>query len=225
MVGLLAGSVFGVAALTLGGAVSAQAHVTVGSSTNVAGAQALLTFAFSHGCDGSATTRIAISIPGGINSVTPTVNPGWTVEKSLEELAAPITDSHGNQVTRRVAEVIYTAKEPVADGLRDTFTLTVKLPEDAAGATIAFPTIQECLVGSYEWVEIPAVGQDPHELAAPAPSLQVVAADTSLPDAGGSVSDGQMAPDSFSVIALIVGVLGLLTGGTALIAARRKSED
>lgn len=59
----------GAVVLTLFGATAASAHVSVSSNTAEAGSYAILTFSVPHGCDGSATTKIAIQIPDGINSV------------------------------------------------------------------------------------------------------------------------------------------------------------
>ena len=69
---------------------------------------------------------------------------------------------------------MYTAKTPVPDGFRDVFVLSVPIPEDAAGTTLYFPTIQTCEAGETAWIEIPAEGQDHDELEAPAPSVAVV---------------------------------------------------
>ena len=74
-----------------------------------------------HGCDGSATTKVAIQIPEDILAVTPTRNPYYDVAKKIEKLAEPVTDAHGNEVTERVASVEYTAKTPLPDGERDAF--------------------------------------------------------------------------------------------------------
>ena len=67
---LVAGAAaLGALALTLGGAAAAQAHVTVNADTAEAGAYSVLTVSVPHGCDGSATTKVAIQIPDGINAV------------------------------------------------------------------------------------------------------------------------------------------------------------
>lgn len=166
----------GALALTLGGAAAAQAHVTVNADTAEAGAYSVLTVSVPHGCDGSATTKVAIQIPDGINAVTPTRNSFYTVEKTMEQLEMPITDSHGNEVTERVAEVVYTASTPLPADQRDVFELSLQLPEDAAGETLYFPTVQTCEQGESAWVQIPADGQDPHELELPSPAVEVLAA-------------------------------------------------
>ena len=154
---------------------SAAAHVSIEQDEVSAGSSAIVTLAFSHGCEGSPTTQVRIQLPESIPTVSPTINANWDVEKVTEALDTPIEGGHGEQITERVSEVVYTARTPVADGFRDTFELSVTVPEDAAGQTIYFATIQTCEVGETAWIEIPAEGQDPDELAAPAPGILVVA--------------------------------------------------
>lgn len=226
-----AGAVFGALALTLGGAVAANAHVTADSSSAEAGAYTIVTVSVPHGCSGSPTTKIAIQMPEGVNSVTPTRNPFYTVEKVSEKLAKPITDSHGATIDERTGQVVYTAITPLPDDERDTFELSLQLPSDAAGKTLYFPTVQTCETGESAWVQIPAKGQDAHELELPAPSVTVVAA-SSAEHGGGSgstagsesASDGSAGADSPLVwTALVVGVLGLVAGGAALLRGRKQA--
>ena len=112
-------------------------------------------------------------MPESIPTVAPTMNAGWDVAKVMETLDAPIEGAHGEQITERVAEVVYTAKTPVPDGYRDTFVLSVTVP-DTPGETIYFPTIQTCEAGETAWIEIPAEGQDHDDLEAPAPSVEMI---------------------------------------------------
>lgn len=212
-------------ALGLGwvGAGVASAHVGVTASTDEAGAHAVLSFSVPHGCDGSPTTELGILLPDGINSVTPTRNPFYTVETVTETLEPPVVDGHGNEVTQRVAEVVWTALEPLPDGQRDVLELAVQLPAEAAGTTLYFPVVQACEDGESAWVEIPAEGQDPHDLALPAPSLAVAEGTGHGHDdasAGGAQASG---PDAWSVTALAAGVLGLAVGATALVRSRKGS--
>ncbi|SIP96651.1 Uncharacterized protein YcnI [Cellulosimicrobium aquatile] len=169
----------GAAALTTGlvvtGTAAASAHVTVTPDTTEAGSYALLTFGVPHGCGDSPTTKVSVQVPEQVVTVTPTVNPGWDVEKVMEDLAEPVDDGHGGQYTERVAEVVYTAKAPLPDGYRDAFVLSLKLP-DAAGETLVFPTVQECAEGESAWVQVPADGEDGEELDLPAPLFELTAA-------------------------------------------------
>lgn len=211
-----------VVALTAG---AASAHVTVTPSTTEAGSYAVLTFSVGHGCEGSPTTRMAIAMPEEIPAVTPTVNPNWTVEKVAEKLDQPITDAHGNEVTDRIAQVVYTAKTPLVDGFRDTVELSVQLP-DAAGETLAFPVVQTCEKGETGWTETAAEGQDAEELELPAPTMTITEAPGALPVVEDLASDQQGEDDDSSGLAiggLVAGVAGLALGGLALTRTRTKA--
>ena len=233
----VAGAALAVAAgLVLGGAGAADAHVTIAEGTVVAGTYEILTVSVPHGCEGSATTEIAIQIPEGINAITPTRNATYSVEKVMEHLETPITDSHGNEITERVAQVVYTANSPLPDGLRDAFELSLRVPDDAAGSTLYFPIVQTCEQGEVAWVQIPEDPQAGDELDAPAPSVEVVAAEpeSSQTQAGSTemtaadVSDGgdssarsdQM---PWVIASLAIGTGGLVLGAIALLRGRKKA--
>jgi uncharacterized protein YcnI len=205
---------------------SASAHVSVTPASTAAGSYTVLTFAVPHGCDGSATTTIAIDIPETIASVTPTVNTNWDVAKVMTPLAAPSTSAHGETSTERVGQVVYTAKTPLADGYRDTFALSLQLPADAAGTTLDFPVLQTCETGSTNWNEIPADGADEDSVEHPAPRIAVtgsVATEAST-DAAGSAADSNSG-SSVDVLARVLGVGGLVVGAVgvaiAVVATRR----
>jgi uncharacterized protein YcnI len=219
---LPAASAAGLVALA---AAPASAHVTISPSTTAAGAYAVLTVSVPHGCDGSATTRIAIKMPDAINAVTPTRNPLWSVEKVVQTLDEPVTDAHGNQVTERVDQVVYTARTPLPDGQRDAFELSLQLPEEE-GDTLAFPIVQSCEEGETGWTEEAADGQDPEGLEHPAPLVTVTSADgaevTSDPaDDGDGDEDGREGDDGLALAGLGTGILGVVVGGIALAGTRK----
>lgn len=202
------------AAMTLFGA-TAWAHVTIDEPDHVAGAYTLLTFGVPHGCSGSSTIEVRIQIPVEVPQVTPTVNPNWNVAKVMENLDNPIDGGHGVQLTERVAEVVYSAKTPLPDDLRDRFELSLKTP-DAPGATLYFPVVQICEEGETAWVEVPTDAVPASELEEPAPSITLVAADRDS-------SNGSGTSNGLAVVALIVGVIGVVVGGTSLVLGRRPS--
>jgi uncharacterized protein YcnI len=202
----------GATLLALSAPLAASAHVEVDPSSAAAGSYSLLTFSVGHGCDGSATTGITIDVPEAIESVTPTVNPGWDV--------TPLTDG----------QVTYTALTPLADGLRTTFELSLQIPADAAvGDTLAFPVLQSCEVGETDWAEPVVEGEA--EPAHPAPAVTVAAAtgeaghdhgDTDDTAAAGSASDA----GGDDVLARVLGIGGLVVGAVGLVvavASRRQS--
>ncbi len=222
----------------IGTAGPASAHVTITPSTTAAGAHAVLEVSVGHGCEGSPTTEITIRIPDEINSVTPTRTALWQVEKKTVKLDPPLTDTHGSTVTERVASVTYRADDPLPEGYRDAFELSLQLPE-VEGTTLVFPTIQTCRQGESAWIEVPEAGQSAEDLELPAPAFTITAAEagghheeapateTSTGDVVGT-SDGSTAAqqsedgEALALAALGVGLLGALLGGTALVLGRRR---
>ena len=171
----LLGAVAAGLALAIATIGTASAHVTIDEHEVVAGESAIVTLAVMHGCDGSPTTAVRIQLPESIATVTPTVNPGWTADMVTEALDEPIVGPHGEQLTERISEVVYTAVTPLADGYRDTFELSIDVPAEAVGQMLYFPTIQTCEAGETAWIEIPSAGSEGDDLDAPAPGVLVVA--------------------------------------------------
>jgi uncharacterized protein YcnI len=236
--GAVAGGAAATLALTAG---VAGAHVTIGDEDQVAGAYTVLTVSVPHGCEESPTTRIRIQMPEQIPTVTPTVNPNWDVEVKSEALAEPVDIGHGQTVSERDSEVVYTARTPLPHDLRDTMELSLKIPEGAAGETLFFPIIQECTDGESAWIERPAAGQEGEELAKPAPFI-VVSEPSSGPGHSGSTtgttqatataetvvasSTSASAPaesssNGLAIAGIVLGGLGIVLGGTALATRKR----
>jgi uncharacterized protein YcnI len=223
--------------LVLLGAGAASAHVTVTPSTTTAGSYTVLTFSVPHGCDGSATTSVAISMPEEIVAVTPTVNQGWDVKKKMEKLDTPVDDGHGGQYTERVDQIVYTAKTPLPDALRDTFELSLKLPEKE-GAKLAFPAVQKCEKGETPWTEIAEDGAEEPEH--PAPYIVLTAAEgaeqaAAAPTPAETAASAAPAADASRAASdsggsgvvgwagLALGAIGAAAGVTALVRGRKTS--
>ncbi len=211
----------GAAGLIVASGALASAHITVTPSSTAAGGYTVLTFSNGHGCDGSPTSEITFQIPEQIIAVTPTLNPNWNVEKVMQKLDEPVDDGHGGQYTERVGQVVYTAKTPQPDGYRDTFALSVQLP-DAEGEKLVFPVIQTCEKGETAWTQTYEEDQD--EPDSPAPFLTVTAAEGDAHGHGDSDESAE-ADDSGNSNALgwtgvVLGALGLGAGGAALARGR-----
>jgi len=139
-------------ALALAAAIPASAHVSVSASSTAAGSSAILSFNLPHGCDGSPTTSVDIALPEEIVGATPTVLPGWEVEKVMEPLAAGTTDAHGNEVSERVGRVVYTSTAGgLPEGYRAQFDIQLTLPDLPAGTELGFPVVQGCVEGETVW--------------------------------------------------------------------------
>ena len=222
-------------------ALPASAHVEIGEGEVAPGSEATLTFGIPHGCEESPTTKIRIQLPESIVSATPTLNANWDISLVTEKLDTPLDVGEGETVSERTTEVDFTAKTPLPIGFRDDLRISVDIPIEAAGTRLTFPTIQECVEGTTEWTQVPADGQDPEELAHPAPSVAVLAevdtvttipappddsaaiADGGADDAaGGTADDGADDGNGLAVAGLIAGVAGMALGGGALATARKQ---
>jgi len=192
------------AGLVLAAPLAASAHVTVTPDASVAGGYDVLTFAFSHGCDGSPTTALRIDVPDGLDSVSPTLQPGWTIDVER--------DASDGLVSR----VVYTADEPVPSDLRATVDLGVKYADDAP-VTLAFPVEQVCSEGAVSWSEIPEDGQDPHELDSPAPTVTLDAAAAGGDHAHAAGAEAPVAAPASDPLPVALGAGGLAAGIAALV--------
>jgi uncharacterized protein YcnI len=223
------------AAIALSLVSPASAHVSATVSDASAGAFTVATFSVPHGCEGSPTTRIEIQVPESVLSVTPTRNPYYDVESTIEQLDDPVTDAHGNEVTERTSLIVYTAQTPLPDGQRDTFELSFQVP-DAEGEVLTFPTIQTCEEGETAWTQVPAEGQDEEELENPAPSFTILpasgeghhgeeAAEEDAEEAAEPASHDEDEGSSSALgwAGLVAGLLGLAAGGLALARTRSSS--
>lgn len=211
------------AALVAGGIIAlslptaAHAHVSASATSTAAGSYTVVTFSVPHGCEGSPTQVVTIDIPESIASVTPTVNPLWTVEKVGVPLDEPIeSESGGDPITERIGQVVYTSTSGgLAEGFRDTFALSLQLPAGDPGDEVEFPVTQTCTEGTAVWegdevpmVTLTAAVDDDHGHSTGATDDHV------NDDASASTTDA-----SIDVVARIIGVVGIVIGIAGVVAA------
>lgn len=182
-------------ALALSAPLAAHAHVSAAASSTAAGSYTVVTFSVPHGCEGSPTQVVTIDLPDSVPSVTPTVNPLWSVE----------TVSEGEQMT----QVVYTSQTGgLPDGLRDTFELSFRLPEGEAGDRIEFPVTQTCTEGTAE-----RVGEDVPVVVLTAATGDAHGGDEA--NAGGA-DTAAGSPATVDLAARVLGVVGLLVGAVGI---------
>ena len=127
-----------------------------------------------HGCDGSATTGITVTLPAGFNGAQPMPKAGWTLTTRVGKLAQPY-DSHGKTVTDGVLEISWAAKgdeNALPDAFYDEFVLRGTTPTKPG--PLWFKVVQTCGKGSATWVEVPASGISTKGLKNPAALLEVL---------------------------------------------------
>ncbi len=118
---------------------------------------------------------------------------------------------------------------------------------DAAGDTLVFPTVQECAEGESAWVQVPAEGEDGHDLELPAPLFELTsaagdghaadeaAAETVADDAeaDAAASDGSASaesatssdgpPAALTWTALVLAAAGLVLGALGFVRSRPRA--
>lgn len=137
-------------------AAPASAHATVQlyGSTPAAGGYGAMWIRIGHGCDGSPTKKVEVTVPSAFGSAKPQMIAGWT--------SKVVVRADGSRL------VTWTLKKggaPLRDDEFADFGISVKYP--AAEGTYMVPTVQRCLVGSIAWNE------EGHDSERPAPTVTV----------------------------------------------------
>ncbi len=212
------------AAIVLGSATAASAHVEATATSTAADSYTTATFSVPHGCDGSPTTKLTFQVPESVIEVTPTVNPNWTITKATEPYtsATPAAGEESEDAAQRVTSVTYTATTPLPADERDTFQLSFSLPDGKAGDRVEFPVLQTCERGSVEWDQHQETGKAEPEH--PAPSIVLTAADTAAGDDDTPTTTAATtaaAPTSTDpdLVGRFLGLGGLVLGAVALVVA------
>ena len=205
---------------------SAAAHVTVQPSNAPAGQFVRLDVRVPNELDNASTTKVDVQLPSGFIFASYEAEPGWKVTVKRRKLDTPVT-AEGETFTEEVSQITWTGsgtEGKIGPGQFKDFGLSVQIP-DKAGTKLKFPAIQTYSNGKVvRWI-----GSESSE--EPAPLVEVTAASGEKPasttssstDEEKSSSDESGNDDSktLSIIALIVGGLGLVLGGFALSRARR----
>ena len=126
-----------------------------------------------HGCGTSPTVKLRVQIPDGVINVKPMPKPGWTLTTTSRRYGKT-HEYYGTPLAEGVREIVWSGKLP--DDRYDEFVFRAFLTEDLKpGETLYFPVVQECAKGANRWTEIPATGQDAHDLTHPAAGLKLLA--------------------------------------------------
>jgi uncharacterized protein YcnI len=196
----------------------ASAHVSVSSDETEPGAEvAVLTFHVPTESATASTTKLAVQLPVATPFSTVSVLPmqGWSFTTKTTALAKPITTDDGDQISKAVTEVDWTASADgaIKPGEFGNFSLRVGPLPDAD--SVSFGALQTYSDGStVAWNQVAAPGSDA-EPEHPKPTLTLTAA-TATPKPASTTSATVL-----SIVALVVAALAL---GIAVVGnARRKA--
>ena len=159
---------------------SASAHVVLEKSEATPGAFYKAVLKVTHGCEGSPTVKVEVTLPEGVIAAKPMPKPGWDI--AIEKGAfARAYKFHGRDVAEGVTSIVWSGG-PLPDDYYDEFVFSAYLAgELASPATLYFPVVQTCSEGKMGWIETPAKEGGPAKLTWPAPGLKLLA-----PEGGGN---------------------------------------
>ena len=229
-------AVSAVAAVSLLVPAAAKAHVSIHPNEVPVGSFATLSIRVPNEMESANTVKVAVQVPPGFLDVSPEYMPGWSVEVKTAKLAKPVQTDDG-EVTEQVTEVVWTGdgkQGKIPPGQFLNFPISTEIP-GKEGQELTFKTLQYYDNGEVvRWIGSP-------ESEEPAPQIDVTAEGGVLQDvagsetappspAAGSPSENTEASNSSSsdgaseglgIAALVLGALGLVAGGAALLRARR----
>lgn len=117
------------------------------------------TFAITHGCDGSPTQSITLTVPEGVIAVKPRPDSRWKISRSNGDYAKSY-QRYGKEVKNGVKTITWEGK--LADDEYDEFTFHAYLTSDFKGGDkVYFPVVQTCANNSQlNWTD--TSGKDIH---------------------------------------------------------------
>jgi uncharacterized protein YcnI len=212
---------------------AAQAHVSLHPNEVPAGSFATLDIRVPNESETANTVKVAVLFPAGFTDVSPEYLPGWTPKVSTTKLAKPVKTDDG-LITEGVQEIAWSGGK-IPPGQFLSFPISTEIP-GKAGQELTFKVLQYYDDGEVaRWIGSPSSEN-------PAPSIDVTAAGGVLEDVAGTEAEppapgaseasgsgqvvasgisGDFASKGLGIAALVVGALGLLVGGAALLTRRR----
>ena len=205
---------------------AAAAHVTLQPEEAPAGGFTRLDVRVPTERDNASTTKVDVQFPPGFLFVSTEPVPGWNSEITMRKLDKPV-EQFGEQITEEVDRVTFTADgEGIGPGQFQDFGLSLGVP-DKAGSTLTFKAVQTYSNGEVvRWIGPPDADE-------PAPQVKLTAAEgeggaaepaAQQPQAPAAEEDDDSGSDTLSIIALIVGGLGLVAGLAALLTGRGRAR-
>jgi uncharacterized protein YcnI len=202
---------------------TASAHVTVSATDAAQGGFGEITFNVPTESPTASTTSLSVQLPSDtpIASVSIKPVPGWTATSTTTPLNPPVTDDDGNKVTQAVSQITWTADPGagIKPGQYQTFSISAgPLPKKES---LVLPMIQGYDDGTQvAWVDPTVKGQAEPEH--PAPTLTLASsAEASTAGSESTTTSADSGPSGVAVAALVIAIVGLVTGLIALALAPR----
>jgi uncharacterized protein YcnI len=224
---------------------AAQAHISLHPNTIPAGAFVTLDVRVPGEQEHAYAYKLDMLVPPGFTEIDTQNVPGWSVKETVVKPATPIQTPEG-PVDEEVSQIIWTGDRStlgrIENGSFIQFPLSIAMPSDIAGQSLAFKTIQYYSNGKViHWIGPPSAEY-------PAPTVDITAKGGVIEDVAGgeagptpgetptaqgaapvpvssSSSGGAStkggASKGLAIAALVLGALGLIAGVGGLVMARR----
>jgi uncharacterized protein len=218
---------------------AAQAHISLHPNTIPAGAFVTLNVRVPGEQEGAYAYKIDMQIPPGFTAIDTQNVPGWSVKEVITKPAKPIQTDEG-PVDEEVSQIIWTGDRSTLGRLENgafvQFPLSIAMPANLAGQSLAFKTVQYYSNGKVvHWIGSPSA-------EFPAPTVNITAKGGVIEDVAGgeagptpgqtpagqsaaaapaSAGSSGGASKGLAITALVVGALGLIAGLGGLLVARR----
>jgi len=150
----------------------AAAHATLEVGEAASGSFHKAVVKVPHGCQGSPTTAVTITVPPGLVSVKPMPKPGWQLATRKAAYPAAVEGYKGKMVGEGVVEIVWSGGRLLDEHFDEFVFQALVSPSVAAGTALPVPVKQTCETGEIAWSEIAQPGSDA-KLAFPAPVLKV----------------------------------------------------
>ena len=152
-------------------ACQARAHIVFDQPQATVGKSFIATLRVTHGCEGSPTTKVSVTIPAGFIGVKPQAKAGWRIETVKGPYDHPYETMHG-ALAEGVKTITWSDGSLPAD-FTDEFKFTGLVDKSLAPNTaLYFPVVQTCAQGEQRWTDTDAAAAS----HTPAPALRLVAA-------------------------------------------------
>ncbi|MFI2714286.1 YcnI family protein [Micromonospora sp. NPDC018662] len=207
----------GAAALTVGLAGPAAAHVTVNPSTAAQGGWTKVSFRVPNETDTADTTKVEVNLPTATPIASVSLRPltGWTATTESTKLATPIKTDDG-EITDAVTKITWTAGPGAAIKPHQFQEFDVSLGPLPQTDQVVFKALQTYSNGDIvRWIDEPAAGQEPEH---PAPVLTLTAGKDDTSSAQPVAAAAQTSGDADSDSGTVYGIAGVLLGLAGLVA-------